>query len=205
MMRILLAMVLGGFLILPAYAQDPIAERVAKAGLSKEYLLDIGKMIYETDGANTCLKCHGPGGHGGDQAGAADLRHPRTWRAYQALGGDEAMKTNKEKFLKDIDAIIHDLIRNGATSWNIKFAREHKEITLDWTKVTIPDKADKYNNMMKGLTSDPLVKRLKDIEEKLKKDGKTADSQLVRDITAVADFMHVKTFDDGSDQGGVFK
>ncbi len=204
-MRVLLAILFGGLLVLPVYAEDPIADRVAKAGLTKEYLMEIGKMIYETDGANTCLKCHGPGGFGGDQAGAADLRHPRTWRSYQALGGDAAFTANKDKFLKDMDAIIHDLIRNGATSWNIKFAKDHKEITMDWTKVTIPDKADKYNNMMKGLTSDPLVTRLKDIAEKLKKDGKTADAQLVRDITAVADFMHVKTFDDGSDKGKVFK
>jgi hypothetical protein len=204
-MRVLLAAMCVGLFVLPVYADDPIADRVAKTGLDKAYLLEIGKMIYETDGANTCLKCHGPGGTGGDQAGAADLRHPRTWRAYQALGGDAAFTANKDKFLKDMDAMIHDLIRNGATSWNIKFAKEHKEITMDWSKVTIPDKADKYNNMMKGLTSDPLVKRLKDIEAKLKQDGKTADPQLVRDITAVADFMHVKTFDDGSDKGNVFK
>ena len=69
--------------------------------------------------------------------------------------------------------MIHDLIRNGATQWNIKFPKEHKEIALDWRKVTIPDKADKYNQMMKGITSEPMAKKLKDIQERWKKKAKS--------------------------------
>lgn len=203
-MRMWVAALCAGLIALPAYAGE-IEDSVAKMNVSKEELLKIGEMIYTTDGANTCLKCHGPGGTGGDQAGAADLRHPKTWRVYQALGGDEAMKANKEKFLKDMDVVIHDLIRNGATSWNVKFPKEHKEIAMDWGKVSVPDKADKYNQMMKGLTSDPMLKRLKELQEQLEKDGKKLTPQQVKDLAAVADFMHVKTFDDGSDKGGVFK
>ena len=71
---------------------------------------------------------------------------------------------------------MHDLIRNGATQWNIKFPREHKEITMDWGKVTIPDKADKYNQMMKGITSEPMAKKLKEIQEKLGQRGQKAQS-----------------------------
>jgi hypothetical protein len=41
--------------------------------------------------------------------------------------------------------ILHDLIRNGATEWNLRFPSQHKDIKMDWEKVTIPDKADKYN------------------------------------------------------------
>ena len=115
----------------------------------------------------------GKGGTGGTQAGAADLRHPKTWRVYQYLGGDEAFKANKEKFLKDMDTALHDLIRNGATQWNLKFPKEHKEITMDWGKVSIPDKADKYNQMMKGITSEPMAKKIKEIQEQLKK-GKSS-------------------------------
>jgi mono/diheme cytochrome c family protein len=204
-MRWLLTVVLLSVCVLPAYAADPIEESVAKLGLSKEQLLKMGDSIYNTDGENTCLKCHGKSGTGGDQAGAADLRHPKTWRVYQALGGDEAMKANKEKFLKDIDAVVHDLIRNGATSWNLKFPKEHKEIALDWGKVTVPDKADKYNQMMKGITSDPMVKKVKELQEQLEKDGKKLTAQQIRDVAAVSDFMYVKTLDDGSDKGGVFK
>ena len=190
---------------MPAYAADPIAENVAKLGLTKEQLLKIGEEVYNTDGENTCLQCHGKGGTGGTQAGAADLRHPKTWRVYQAMGGDEAFKANKTKFLQDMDAVLHDLIRNGATQWNIKFPREHKEITMDWGKVTIPDKADKYNQMMKGITSEPMAKKLKEIQERLDKEGKKLNPQQMRDVSAVSDFEYVKTFDDGSEHGGVFK
>ncbi|HEY7492527.1 MAG TPA: hypothetical protein VIH59_15635 [Candidatus Tectomicrobia bacterium] len=200
MMRLLLAVLCVGFLALPSYAAD-IEDNVAKLKLSKEELLKLGEAIYNTDEANTCLRCHGKGGHGGDQAGAADLRHPRTWRVYQALGGDAALAANKEKFLQDIDVALHYLIRHGATTWNLRFEKAHKDIKYDWSKVSIPDKADKYNNMMKGLTSEPMKKPVKElIQEKMKLTPAQA-----QDLAAVADFEYVKTFDDGSDKGGVFK
>jgi hypothetical protein len=204
MRRVLLTFICAGLFALPGFAGE-IEDNVAKLNMSKEQLLKIGESIYNTDGANTCLKCHGPGGTGGDQAGAADLRHPKTWRVYQALGGDAAFNGNKEKFRKDMEVVLHDLIRNGATVWNLKFAKAHKDITLDWKKVSIPDTADKYNSMMKGLTSDPMVKRVKEIGEDLAKQGKKLDVNQLRDLCAVADFAYVKTFDDGSDKGGVFK
>jgi hypothetical protein len=204
-MRWLLAVVCVGLFVLPVYAADPIAENVAKLGLTKEQLLKIGKEVFHTDGENTCLQCHGEGGTGGTQAGAADLRHPKTWRIYQALGGDAAFKANKEKFLQDVETVLHDLIRNGATQWNLRFPKEHKEIVLDWGKVSVPDKADKYNQMMKGITSEPMKKKYKEIQEQLEKEGKKLDGKLIQDVSAVADFEYVKTLDDGSAEGGVFK
>jgi mono/diheme cytochrome c family protein len=96
---------------LPAYAADPIQDHVAKLRLSKEQLLKIGEAIYNTEGQNTCLTCHGKGGTGGNQAGAADLRHPRTWRVYQLLGGEPALKADRAKFVQDLDTVLHDLIR----------------------------------------------------------------------------------------------
>ncbi|MGE3536350.1 MAG: hypothetical protein AB7N91_02810 [Candidatus Tectimicrobiota bacterium] len=204
-MRWLLVVVCVCTFVFPAFAADPIEENVVKLGLSKEQLLKMGDAIYNTEGENTCLKCHGKGGTGGDQAGAADLRHPRTWRVYQALGGDAAFKADKAKFVNDMEAVIHDLIRNGATQWNLKFSKDHKEIALDWDKVTIPDKADKYNQMMKGITSDPMAKKIKELQEKLEKEGKKLTLPQMKDVAAVSDFMYVKTLDDGSDKGGVFK
>src|SRR5262245_54468678 len=204
-MRWLLVAVYLGVLVLPAYAADPIAENVAKLNIPKAQLLKIGETVYNTDGENTCLQCHGKGGTGGTQAGAADLRHPKTWRVYQALGGDEAFKADKEKFRQDMEAVLHDLIRNGAPQWNLKFPSAHKEIKLDWTKVTVPDKADKYNQMMKGITSEPMEKKVKEVGEQLKKDGKQLTPAQVRDVASVSDFEYVKTFDDGSEHGGVFK
>ena len=204
-MRWLLVVVCMGLFVLPAYAADPIAENVAKLGLAKEQLLKIGEEVYNTDGENTCLQCHGKGGTGGTQAGAADLRHPRTWRVYQYMGGDDAFKANKDKFLKDMETILHDLIRKGATEWNLRFPSTHKDITMDWSKVSIPDTADKYNQMMKGITSEPMKKKIKEIQEQLEKEGKKLNPQQMRDVAAFSDFEYVKTFDDGSDKGGVFK
>jgi cytochrome c553 len=201
----LMVAVCMGVFVLPVYAADPLAENVAKLGVAKEQLLKIGETVYNTDGENTCLQCHGKGGTGGTQAGAADLRHPKTWRIYQALGGDAEFNKNKEKFRQDMETVLHDLIRNGATQWNIKFPKEHKEIALDWGKVSIPDKADKYNQMMKGITSEPMAKKLKELQEQLEKEGKKLTAAQMRDLAAVSDFEYVKTFDDGSAEGGVFK
>ena len=73
-MRLLVALISLGFIASPVYA-GTIEEGVASLKVSEEKLLSIGETLYNTKGANTCLKCHGKGGHGGDQAGAADLRH----------------------------------------------------------------------------------------------------------------------------------
>jgi len=205
-MRWLMVAVCLGVFVLPAYAADPIAENVAKLGFTdKAQLLKIGEEVFNTDGENTCLQCHGKGGTGGTQAGAADLRHPKTWRVYQALGGDEVFNANKDKFRQDMETVLHDLIRNGAPQWNLKFPSAHKEIKLDWSKVTIPDKADKYNQMMKGITSEPMEKKVKEVGEELKKGGKQLTPAQMRDVAAVSDFEYVKSLDDGSAEGGVFK
>jgi uncharacterized protein YaaR (DUF327 family) len=76
---------------------------------------------------------------------------------------------------------------------------------MDWEKVSIPDKADKYNQMMKGITSEPMAKKIKELQEELAKEGKKLTAAQMRDLAAVSDFEYVKTFDDGSDKGGVFK
>src|SRR5438034_9722375 len=104
-----------------------------------------------------------------------------------------------------METALHDLIRNGSTQWNQRFPSQHKDIAMDWGKVTIPDKADKYNQMMKGITSEPMAKKLKELQEQLEKDGKKINPQQMRDVSAVADFEYVKTLDDGSAEGGVFK
>ncbi len=199
-MRLLVALVSLGLFTLPVYAET-IAEKVAGLNLTQEQLLTMGEKIFNTAGANTCLKCHGKGGHGGDQAGAADLRHPRTWRSYQALGGDAAFDSDKEKFRKDLETSLHYLIRRGGTTWNLRFGKAHKDIQYDWSKVTIPDKADKYNNMMKGITSGPMKKQVKAVKKEL---GLKKTSQ-AQDVAAVAAFSYVKSLDDGSEKGTVFK
>ena len=201
-MRWFLVMIAVGCFVLPVSAADTIAEDVAKLNLSKEKLVELGEFVFNTEGANTCLKCHGKGGHGGDQAGAADLRHPRTWRSYQALGGDEAFSANKEEFLKKMETSLHYLINKGATTWTQRFSKTHPDIKYDWSKV---EGADKYDSMMKGVTSGPMKNKLRDLKEKLGDTGKKLKPNDLADVAAVAAFEYVKTFDDGSDKGGVFK
>ena len=201
-MRWFLAMIAVGYFVLPVSAADTIAEDVAKLNLPKEKLVELGEFVFNTEGANTCLKCHGKGGHGGDQAGAADLRHPRTWRSYQALGGDEAFSANKEEFLKKMETSLHYLINKGATTWTQRFSKTHPDIKYDWSKV---EGADKYDSMMKGVTSGPMKNKIKELKEKLGDAGKKLKPSDLADVAAVAAFEYVKTFDDGSDKGGVFK
>ncbi len=200
--RWFLTMVIVGLFTLPVYAAETIAEKVAKLNIPQEKLVELGDFIFNTEGANTCLKCHGKGGHGGDQAGAADLRHPRTWRSYLALGGDEAFAANKDEFVMKMDTALHFLINKGATTWTQRFAKSHADISFDWSKV---EKADKYDSMMKGLTTGPMKKQVKALKKKLGDAGKKLKTKDLAAIASVASYEYVKSLDDGSDKGGVFK
>jgi hypothetical protein len=205
--RLILAMIGVVLLAMPAAAADTIAEDVAKLNLSQEQLVELGEYLYNTEGANTCLKCHGAGGTGGDQAGAADLRHPRTWISYQALGGDAAFEANKEEFIKKMETALHYLINKGAPTWNQRFDKAHKDVTYNWAGVKNADgkEVDKYDSMMKGVTTGPMKQRVKELKEKLGDAGKDLKPSDLADVAAVAAFEYVKTFDDGSEQGGIFK
>ena len=200
--RLILTMMGVVLMVMPAMAADTIAENVVKLNLPQDKLVELGDFVFNTEGANTCLKCHGKGGHGGDQAGAADLRHPKTWRSYQALGGDEAFAADKEGLTKKMETSLHYLINKGATTWNQRFAKTHKDVVYDWSKV---EKADKYDTMMKGVTTGPMKNRLKELQGKLGDAGKDLKSSDLADVAAVAAFEYVKTLDDGSEKGGVFK
>jgi len=195
-MRWLWSLVCVGLLIGPAYAGE-IEENVAKLKLSQDDLYKMGEKLFNTEGTNTCVYCHGKGGHGGNQAGAADLRHPKTWRSYQALGGDAAYQANKDEFLQKMETALHYLIANGGTTWNLRFDKKYKEIKYDWSKVTVPDKADKYNTMMKGVTSGPMKNQVKDVVEKPLNLKKLSEAE---DVASVAAFTYVKSFD----EDGVF-
>ncbi len=200
--RLMLAVIGIGLMVMPV-AAGTLAENVAKLNLAPEKLLEVGDYIYNTEGANTCLKCHGMGGQGGDQAGAADLRHPRTWRSYQALGGDAVFEADKEAFLNNMDAALLFLINKGATTWNQRFGKQHKGITYDWSKVD--PKADKYDSMMKGVTTGPMKKRVKALKKMLGDAGNKLKSKQLAEVATVAAYEYVKSLDDGSDKGGVFK
>ena len=63
--------------------------------------------------------------------------------------------------------------------------------------MTVPDKADKYNNMMKGITTGPMPNRVKEVvQEKLDLKSKSEAEA----VAAVAAFTYVKSLD----EDGVF-
>ncbi|ETW97632.1 hypothetical protein [Candidatus Entotheonella palauensis] len=200
--RLILTMIGIGLLVVPV-AAGTIGENVGKLGLSPEKLAEFGEFLYNTEGANTCLKCHGKGGVGGDQAGAANLQKPKTWVSYQALGGDEALAANKEEFLAKMEAALHFLINKGGTTWNQRFEKTHKGIAYEWAGVKNADgkEVDKYDSMMKGVTTGPMKKKLRELKKQLEADGKKLKSKEVAEVAAVAAFEYVKSFD----SDGVFK
>ncbi len=200
--RLMLAIIGMALLVLPV-AAGTIAENVAKLGLTSEQLAEMGKDVYNTEGSNTCLKCHGKTGNDGDQKGAAKLRNPKTWVSYQALGGDEALAANKEEFLKKLETAVHFLINKGGTTWNQRFSKGHKDIEYKWDGVKNADgkEVDKYDSMMKGVTAGPMKKKVKSLKEKLGDAGKKLKSKQLAEVAAAAAFEYVKSFDDD----GVFK
>ena len=60
--------------------------------------------------------------------------------------------------------------------------------------------------MMKGITSGPMKKALKAMAKQFAADnGTKLKSKEQKDVAAVATYLYVRSFDDGSDQAGVFK
>jgi hypothetical protein len=55
------------------------------------------------------------------------------------------------------------------------------------------------------VTSGPMKNKIKELQEKLGDAGKKLKPNDLADVAAVAAFEYVKTLDDGSDKGGVFK
>lgn len=201
--RLMLAM-MGVVLVVMPVAAGTIAENVGELALAPEKLLEYGEMIYNTEGSNTCLKCHGKGGVGGDQAGAANLQKPKTWVSYQALGGDDALAANKEEFLMKMETALHFLINKGGTTWNQRFKKSHKGIEYSWDGVKNADgkEVNKYDSMMKGVTTGPMKKRLKALKKDLEASGgKKLKNKQVAEVATVAAYEYVKSFD----TEGVFK
>src|SRR5438067_2286537 len=69
----------------------------------------MGQGLYEQQGANSCLYCHGAKGYEGKKvAAAANLSQPKTWKSYKAIGGDPAQKKDPAGFKKQLEeAILH--------------------------------------------------------------------------------------------------
>lgn len=141
----------------------------------------MGKGLYNAEGANSCLFCHGIGGDGGSIKDAAKLSHPKTWKAYAALGGDVAFKKDPAKFVAAMKAASKNIIKLGAIRHNATY----KADGYDKTKIK------NYNAQMMGLSGAASIAWMKKYQDK----GMNAD------IASEAAWLHIITFD----KDGVFK
>lgn len=142
----------------------------------------MGQGLFEQQGANSCMYCHGIDGKGGKVAVAAKLDSPKTWKVYKALGGDAAMAKNKAEFLKNMEEASVNLILKGAISHNASFKKPY----FDWSKT-----GGTYNAQMLGITGAPSTAWI----NKYKAKGVT------KETAAKAAYMYIHKFD----TQGVFK
>ncbi|HTR24339.1 MAG TPA: hypothetical protein VMI10_10165 [Terriglobales bacterium] len=147
---------------------------------SDQQLLEIGKEVYHSPGANTCQDCHGVTGEHGSRVEAANLTKPKTWRSYRALNGDWAK----------MDISLQYLIQYSALKWNFHFAKEHPDIKYDWSKAG----EDRYNSLMYGETQPAMVASLARIKGEIAtKDKIQLTDDQMRALGAAAALRYVKT------------
>jgi len=141
----------------------------------------MGKGLYNVEGANSCLFCHGVGGEGGNVKDAAKLSHPKQWKVYAALGGDAAYKKDPAAFLEKMKNASVNLMVMGAIRHNATYKAE------GYNKAAIKP----YNAQMMGLTGAASVGWL----------NKYKDKGVTPQIAAESAWAYVQTFD----KDGVFK
>ena len=135
----------------------------------------MGKGLYEQQGSNSCLYCHGIEGQGGKVKDAANLTQPKTWKSYKALGGDAAFAKNKEEFRKKLNESVANLIEKGAIAHNMGY----KGAGYDWSKI------QKFNSQMLGLSGAPSSAWL----------TKYKDKGVTKEIAAQAAMLHLANLD----------
>lgn len=111
----------------------------------------MGQGLYEQNGGNSCLFCHGISGEGGNVKEAAKLDLPKTWKTYKALGGDAAYNKDPKAFLEKMEKAIENLMRLGAIRHNASY----KEAGFDWSKIA------PFNAQMMGLSGAASVSWMK--------------------------------------------
>jgi hypothetical protein len=116
----------------------------------------MGKGLYNAEGANSCLFCHGIGGEGGNIKEAAKLSHPKTWKSYAANGGDAAFKKDPKAFLARVKASSLNIIQLGAIRHNASYKAD------GYNKAAIKP----FNAQMMGLSGAASVAWMNKYKEK---------------------------------------
>ncbi len=135
----------------------------------------MGQGLFEQQGGNSCLFCHGISGEGGNVSDAAKLSQPKTWKSYKALGGDAAFNKDPKAFVDQMRKSVVSLIQVGAIRHNASY----KEAGFDWSKIS------PFNAQMMGLGGAASVAWMK----KYQKRGVTAE------IAAQALWLHLVKLD----------
>jgi hypothetical protein len=148
---------------------------VGEASAKLEPSQVMGQGLYEQEGGNSCMFCHGISGEGGNVKEAAKLDLPKTWKTYKALGGDAAFNKDPKAFLEKMQKGVEDLIRVGAIRHNASY----KEAGFDWAKIS------PFNAQMMGLGGAASVSWMK----KYQKRGVNAE------IAAQSLWLHLKSLD----------
>lgn len=117
-----------------APSTQEIAPPVPSAGM--------GKGLFHARGSNSCMFCHGLGRKKGAVKSAADLTRPKTWKAYQALGGKKAHTADPDAFVAKMRAASIHLIEKGA----IRHEGTYKAPAFDWEAI------EPYDYQMLGLS-----------------------------------------------------
>jgi hypothetical protein len=141
----------------------------------------MGKGLYNVEGANSCIFCHGIGGEGGNIKEAAKLKHPKTWKAFAAAGGEAAFKKDPKAFVARMKASTLNIIQLGAIRHNASYKAE------GYNKAAIKP----YNAQMMGLSGAASVAWM----------NKYKDKGITPAIAAESAWLYIQTFD----QDGVFK
>lgn len=136
----------------------------------------MGQGLYEQNGSNSCLYCHGTGGHDGKIAVSANLTKPKTWKSFKGAGGEAALGKNREEFLAHLEEAVVHVIKNGATIHNSGFKK-------DWYDAGRA--GGNVNSQMVGLGGSPSVAWLK----------KYADRGVTKDIAAKSTYLFIQTLD----------
>ncbi len=117
----------------------------------------MGQGLFEQQGSNSCLFCHGIDGKKGNVAASANLTKPKAWKVYKALGGDAAFNKDPKDFVSKMRKATVALIKSGAIRHNATF----KEPWFNWKATGVSP----YNAQMMGLggaATQQWLKRMKD-------------------------------------------
>ncbi len=162
--------------------------------IPSQLLLDIGKEVYFSKSSDSCAKCHGDISSldivNKDMDKSADLKDPKTWVVYKALGGELKKNENPKKFEKHLNSIIINLITYGANDWNRKFySNASKEYGFNWNRV---EGKQQYDGQMKGIKIAIAKNILKKIDRTLKKEGDKINRKNLENIAAISVYRYVE-------------